>query len=138
MQLQEVINPENCQHEEISKSAFENSNLQNILIPPQVKTIKESAFLGCRLQEIEIPKESKLEIIEKNAFFNTSFETIYIPSNIIELKEGRCCYLRNLTSFTIASKFFKSYEDKYIIGNLCKKKMNSMFLFYLSKTLDMQ
>ena len=60
--------------------------LQHVEIPYGVKTIRESAFLGCRhITSVTLP--STLQIIEKNAFSSTGVKSIVVPDSVTCIKE---------------------------------------------------
>ena len=70
---------------EIGKDAVRGkSNLLKVVLPETIKTIDESAFLGCKkLKEIDL---SKVEYIGKNAF-NGAITTTNTNLNLSSLKE---------------------------------------------------
>lgn len=64
----------------IGFGAFENSSLNQIIIPPSVFIIKDCAFSRCYyLQIVEIPENSKLKKISKEMFDENSPLIVMIP-----------------------------------------------------------
>ena len=92
---------------EISEEAFENSNIEKIIIPKNVLKVSDLAFAFCKnLKEIDfqgcehigmsvfhgcnslhtLSLSNNLEIIENFAFYEcSSLKTVDIPSNVIKL-----------------------------------------------------
>ena len=86
--LQSVILPETLKS--IKTSAFEGCGISTIHIPNSVTEIGSSAFKNCRnLESISLPQD--LKILSSSLFSNcTSLKTIKIPDTIIEI--GSSCF----------------------------------------------
>lgn len=67
----------------IDRGAFEQTSIENIIIPSQVEFIGENSFDRCnQLKIIEITSDSQLQSIERGTFPYTSVERISIPPKI--------------------------------------------------------
>lgn len=65
----------------IDKSAFYDSSIESICIPPHFKTIGKNAFASCeKLLNFMIPSNFELKIIDKKML---SIFQIFIPSKVI-------------------------------------------------------
>lgn len=78
--LEEVLFPESL--ENIGSSAFESChNLKRIVLPPNLKYIGSSAFAHCiNLEEVILP--DGIEMICSYAFFNSKIKKIYLPKSL--------------------------------------------------------
>lgn len=66
---------------EIPEMAFWRcSNLENVVLPKNIKIIGKNAFSLCKINHIELPEG--LERIEDNAFSVTKLETLIIPKSM--------------------------------------------------------
>ena len=87
---------------EIGKEAFkDNSVLEEVLVPTNIKVIETSAFNGCsNLKSINIP--DSVERIGYEAFRNcTSLTSITIPDGVTSIDNYAFSYCTRLTSITI-------------------------------------
>lgn len=66
---------------------FTNTNISNIVIPPQIQEIRESAFYACvNLSKIEIP--SSVEVTNSGAFCNSRLTQIKLNEGLKEIYYG--------------------------------------------------
>lgn len=70
----------------IGDSAFMESDIRSILIPPCVTKICGWAFCSCiNLKQFEFSPNSKLQVIEEGMLANTSIEMITIPKEVTKI-----------------------------------------------------
>lgn len=81
-----------------SGAFYEYGNLQSVIIPDGIRSIKTEAFYGCtELENIELGSE--LQEIGKSAFAWTSLTSIDLPDSLTTLGEGAfqgCASLRSI------------------------------------------
>ena len=87
----------------IPNRTFFATNLTNITIPANVKTINSQAF-GEKLQTITFAEGSTLETIESNAFYSSKIEEITIPDNVTAINNLAFFNCTELKTVTIGSK----------------------------------
>lgn len=96
--IDDVVSPPDIKI--ISPSAFRESAIRCILIPPKVVEIGKYSFAKCKyLQFVEIPTDSNLQKIGKSAFRETSIENIFLPYHITEIGRfafSKCWELQNV------------------------------------------
>ncbi|KAK8890751.1 hypothetical protein M9Y10_035536 [Tritrichomonas musculus] len=125
--------------QEIDEEAFIYSNIESIEIPSEVKRICKNAFFACeRLRKIEIPNDSKLQTIESNAFSYTPIESIYLPSKVVELHKEWCYETSKLNKVIVSpdNPYFKTYEDKMIIGKKNIESTNYDQLIFCARNVE--
>ena len=87
---------------QINEKYFKNCfQLEEIIIPPKIKSIKMNAFFGCQsLTQISIP--SSVTLIFQNAFRNcTKLKQIIIPSSVTSIEKNAFDGCTSLTEITI-------------------------------------
>lgn len=109
---------------EIGKSAFENSNIEKIIIPKSIKKINKHAFFACKkLKSVEIPNsveemgdcvfancyslkdvdfKAKVDVLPRATFaYCPQIENIKLPSNVKQVKRlvfEKCTNLKEITT----------------------------------------
>ncbi len=87
----------------IGEKAFEgNENIQSLVIPENLKWIKESAFSDCKnLSKVTFEGNSTLYELSEDCFYQTNISEITIPETcaIVDRASFLCCY--NLKKLTI-------------------------------------
>ncbi|MBQ2701030.1 MAG: leucine-rich repeat domain-containing protein [Clostridia bacterium] len=87
-------------------------NITEIVLPPSVTHIADSAFSGCTsLKKITLP-EGLLEI-GNEAFYSTALTKLTIPESVLKVGNGILSYC-----FTIKEMTVKGYDTKFQSGNL--------------------
>ena len=86
--LKTVVLPDSL--EEISESAFDNSGIESINIPDNVKLIDRWAFCGCTsLKEVTFSSGSRLQILGSNCFSNCPLLTsLNLPSSLTTINSN--------------------------------------------------
>ena len=89
----------------IPKSAFYNSRLYIIILPPSIVTIGELAFSGCQFLRQPLLIPTSVKTIEKLAFFGCRNLTgeITIPENVETLGESVFRFSQGITSVVFKS-----------------------------------
>lgn len=74
----------------IGTNSFQNStNFITVNIPATVKSIEDSAFMGCSyLQYVGYSPNCKISTIGPNAFKNTAINIAIIPSSVVNISDG--------------------------------------------------
>ena len=81
--------------ETIGISAFNFSEVKDVIIPNSVKTIEEWGFNGCTFEKVDLP--NSIKVIEEYAFGQTKLRHITIPSSVDSIG-GYCFVSSNLES----------------------------------------
>lgn len=130
--LKSVEFEENSQLQKICDSAFENTLIEKIKIPINVKIIgDESLSCGC-LKYIEIPDNCELTTIEANAFQYSKIEFLNIPSKCIDLKDSWCKEVNKLTKIVVSKNNprYMSVDNKFVFGkSKIEQKNFDLFVF---------
>lgn len=79
--------------ETIGISAFNFSEVKEVIIPNSVKTIEEWGFNGCTFEKVDLP--NSIKVIEEYAFGQTMLRQITIPSSVDSIG-GYCFSASNL------------------------------------------
>lgn len=117
----------------IEESAFSNTPIKKIYIPPHVKRISRCAFKNCKnLTNLIIPQNSDLISIEEFAFFWFRYRSIiYIPEKVICIS---ICGL-SLNKFEISplNTNFIWIDGKYLLGKTDQKSDNFDEFLYANR-----
>ncbi len=74
---------------EIGKFAFENSLIENIVLPKNLVSIEEGTFSGSNIELSENSLPESLRMIGKSAFENCdSLTELYIPDSVLDIDES--------------------------------------------------
>ena len=74
---------------EIGKFAFENSSIENIVLPKNLVSIEEGTFSGSNIELSENSLPGSLRMIGKSAFQNCdSLTELYIPDSVLDIDES--------------------------------------------------
>lgn len=74
---------------EIGKFAFENSLIENIVLPKNLVSIEEGTFSGSNIELSENSLSQSLRMIGKSAFQNCdSLTELYIPDSVLDIDES--------------------------------------------------
>ncbi len=74
---------------EIGKFAFENSSIENIVLPKNLVSIEEGTFSGSNIELSENSLPQSLRMIGKSAFENCdSLTELYIPDYVLDIDES--------------------------------------------------
>ena len=118
---------------------FCSRNIKSVKIPEFIEVINTSAFDECiQLHDIEISSESRLKIIRKYAFTCSSIESITIPSSVSELQDLWCSETHKIKRINVdpENPFYKSYDDRFIIGKSNPEQENFDVLVFCSRNVD--
>jgi hypothetical protein len=74
-------------------------NLENVVLPDDVKSIGSGAFDGAGLKAFQWP--SALETIASNAFSDTQMEEVVLPPHVIEISSRAFSFSNALRSITL-------------------------------------
>ena len=101
----------------IEKQAFDDAEIEDLLIPASVEKIGCESFLSnFKLKSVRFPSNSKLKEISYSAFRNCKFESISIPASV-EYLEAFFVDNPNLFKIEVSpeNKFFKLIDGNYIV-----------------------
>ena len=95
--------------ETIGDWAFDESGIEKITLPQNLKIINGGVFWGCRsLKEVDLP--DALEIIGRYGFWGSGIEKIVLPANVKEIEWGAFNDCLNLREFI--------FSDNYPVVNM--------------------
>lgn len=122
-----VLGKSNKEQENFNVLVFCPRDVKTLTLPDFIEIIDPFAFEGClKLQKLIIQTESKLRIIKKYALAHKSITTITFPSKLTEVEEGWCRCTKKLINFNVSPEnpYFKSYDNKFILGKSNKEQDN--------------
>ena len=95
----------------IYNNAFEESNIQEIVLPPTVRTIGSRAFAGCRnLRKITL--SSSLDFVDSKAFADcTSLEEIVFPEGVRTIGKEACSGCTSLRHAVLPKSLLTTGDD---------------------------
>jgi len=100
---------------------FENTHLEQVIIPGSVREIGEEAFWGCNnLKNVFI--NEGVEIIEDCAFMRSGLAKIHLPETLKKLGDSVFFYCENLESIYIPSKLIEISSREFS----CTKSLKSI------------
>lgn len=106
-----IVGKSTPQSEDFDVIVYANKNIEEVVIPSNIKYIKSYAFWNCRkLQKVEFSNDSKLISIGKLAFKFTAFESITIPSHVRTIKNNA------FSNCNLKSIHFQPNSELYSIG----------------------
>lgn len=109
-----------------------SSKLENIIIPPGVKTIGEWAFYGVNLNTLVLP--SGLLSIGEYAFgCNQLVENIIIPASVTSIGEGAFCWCNELEAINVESE---NTVYTSVDGVLFNKEKTALCFYPTGKGVD--
>ena len=120
--------------DEFDTLLYARSDIEDAIIPPQIKIIKQHSFgFHMRLKSVKFPEESELKIIENNAFQYSTIQTLFLPANL----ESVNCFqdVRYLTNIEISPKneFFSLLDNKYLVKRSSKEDQVYDHLVFASR-----
>ena len=99
-----------------SSTFLSHSNLKNIVIPDELVSIGNRAFMGCTsLSKIDINQYGNLSVIADYAFSGTLITTLNIPNSINYIGAGVLSGCNNITSINSQRSFmwFTNISSEY-------------------------
>ena len=99
-----------------SSTFLSHSNLKNIVIPDELVSIGNRAFMGCTsLSKIDINQYGNLSVIADYAFSGTLITTLNIPNSINYIGAGVLSGCKNITSINSQRSFmwFTNISSEY-------------------------
>lgn len=86
---------------EIPSGKFQKSNIESVIIPSSVTTIKDGAFSECKLL-VDITIGNRVQTIERSAFMNdTALQVVQLPASVRTIGASAFLGCFNLTYLTI-------------------------------------
>ena len=100
----------------IGKSAFSGAKTLTVLtLPPNLKTIGDEAFLGCKLREINIP--ASVKTIGENAFAENEIMRVTINDGVTTIGE-KAFYRNKIESLTIPPSVRTIEKEAFYVNNI--------------------
>ena len=96
----------------IKQKAFENCDIEKVILPESLEKIEDNAFKNCSLKALILPEG--LRIIGKDAFAgNKEIKNITIPESVIKINQPftGCSALEEITFKRADTKLFENYLD---------------------------
>ena len=125
--------------EEFDTLYYMRNDIEEVVIPPQVKIIKKESFYGFKkLKSITFTKNSKLKIIEGEVFYNSSIHKLVLPSSIEKIDDDCFHFTSNLTEIDIlpGNKIFKVIDNKYLVKKSQTKSENYDVLLFARRDIE--
>ena len=87
----------NLEMDSFDMIVFANKDIENALIPSNIKYIEQYSFYKCpNLKKVEFSPNSQLQIIGSLAFYQSTIESIIIPSSVTSIEELAFLGCKNL------------------------------------------
>ena len=135
--------------EEKTAGIFSYENINNDIIIQRsitynsktyiITSILEGVFQNTyKIKSISFADDSELRIIEKDAISCSLIQSISLPSSLVELKDEWCNMTPNLNQISISSDnpYYKTYEDKFIIGKSTNQQENFDVLVFCVRNIQ--
>ena len=115
---------------EIKEGTFQNTKLQQIVLPDSINKIAKNAFRNNE-ELYSVSFGNNITSIESNAFYNSGLKQIFIPESISYIGEYAFAGLRNVNDFVVDedNAFYKSVD-----GVLFSKNLKKLIAFPANKT----
>lgn len=131
-----VLNLGNCIHlKQIKESAFEESRIEELILPKSLSIIGASAFNGCyKLRDVKIPPDINVTKIPGQLFSYSKLTSFHINSKVTDFRMSafsNCIFIEDITldnsnkNFIKIGKCFYSTDQKNLLGYVL---MNEMLL----------